>query len=250
VTTSDNSLGADSGRNPSDSVSTPLDAVNDMRTTAKWILAVSGAVGAALISGGSLVAVGRIHGVLNSFLAFLGLVIALGGVALAIWHATQVLMPRLTTSRTLRESPALADLREQIAREPAEFFGLAAASLDGLFARQNSLRRNAVSLARQVAAAKDPARRAVIQAKLRQVEVNGERLGRYVRWILALGHAWQVKAALERSRRMTLLGGLAVIVGAVLFFSAAGDDKPEYVPVLTPAVTAVPTGTASPTAAP
>ncbi len=239
MTTSSDSPGA--GGCPSDSVATPLDAVDDMRTTAKWMLAVSGAVGAVLISGGPLVAVGRIHGVLNIVLAFLGLVIALGGVGLAIWHATQVLMPRLTTSRSLLESPVLADLREQIALEPSEFFGLVATSLDGLFAKRDSLRRNAVNLARQAATAKDPARRTAIQIQLRRVEVNGERVGRYVRWILALGHAWQIKAALERSRRMTLLGGLAVVVGAVLFFSVVGDKKSEYVPVLTPATTAGPT---------
>jgi hypothetical protein len=214
------------------------------------MLGVSGAVGAALISGGPLVAVGRIHGALNIVLAFLGLLLALGGVGLAIWHATQVLMPRLTTSRTLFESPALADLREQIASEPTEFFGLAATSLDELFARRDSLRRNAVSLARQAATAQNSARRALIQAQLRRVEVNGERVGRYVRWVLALGHAWQVKAALERSRRMTLLGGLAVVAGAVLFFSAAGDNNPKYVPVLTPTVTGVPTGPTGQTAKP
>lgn len=233
--------GADNVRSSSDPVSTPLDSVSDMRTTAKWMLAASGAVGAVLISGGPLVAVGKIHGVLNIILAFAGLVVALGGVGLAIWHATQVLMPRLTTSRSLLELPALADLRAQIALAPQEFFGLAATSLDGLFAKQNSLRRNAVNLAEQAATAKDPARRATIEAQLRRVEVNLERVGRYVRWILALGHAWQLKAALERSRRMTLLGGLAVIVGAVLFFSAAGENKPDYVPILTPAPTSGPT---------
>lgn len=225
MTVSGDSPAAEGVRSPSDSVSTPLDAVNDMRTTAKWMLGVSGAVGAALISGGPLVAVGRIHGLLHISVAFLGLVIALGGVALAIWHATQVLMPRLTTSRVVLESPALDDLRKQIAQEPAEFFGLAAASLDGLFAKRDSLRRNAANLAQQAATARDPARRAAIRAQLHRVEVNGDIVRGYVRWILELGHAWQIKAALERSRRMTLIGGLAVAVGAVLFFSAADDDQ-------------------------
>jgi hypothetical protein len=57
---------------------------------------------------------------------------------------------------------------------------------------------------------------------------------RYVRWLLALGHAWQVKAALERSRIATLAGGVLVIAGAVLFFSVTVSSGPTYVPVVTP----------------
>jgi hypothetical protein len=98
---------ADAAGGP-DSLPSPLDAVDDRRTTAKWMLAASGAVGAALISSGPLVAVGQVHGVLHAVLAGLGLVIALGEVGLAIWFASQVLVPRLTTPATLRTSAGWA----------------------------------------------------------------------------------------------------------------------------------------------
>jgi hypothetical protein len=41
--------------------------------------------------------------------------------------------------------------------------------------------------------------------------------------LLPLGHAWAVKAALDRSRWCTLGGGVLVVAGAVLFFIATGN---------------------------
>jgi hypothetical protein len=38
---------------------------------------------------------------------------------------------------------------------------------------------------------------------------------------LASAHVWQIKQALERARWFTLAGGVLVIAGSVLFFTAA-----------------------------
>jgi hypothetical protein len=221
----------------------PLEAVDDLRGAAKWTLAAEGAVGAALISGGPLVAVGQVHGPAHALLAGAGLVVALGGVGLAIWFTSKVLSPRLTTPQTLR-SPAVAGLRRVIEAEPAQFFGVVATKVDALLLHQEV----AADLARKVVAEKDPARRQVIKRQLRRTEVNAARAGPYVRWLLALAHVWQIEADLRRSRWFTLAGGVLVVAGAVLFFIATGG--PTYVPVLTPQVTAVPSATAPPTAIP
>lgn len=221
----------------------PLEAVDDLRTAAKWTLAAEGAVGAALISGGPLVAVGQVHGTGHALLAGAGLAVALGGVGLSIWFTSKVLSPRLTTPQTV-QSPALAGLRKVIEAEPAQFFGVAATRVDALLEHQEV----AVDLARKVAAEKDPARRQVIKRHLRRAEANAARAAPYVRWLLALAHVWQIEADLRRSRLSTLAGGLLVVAGAVLFFIATGG--PTYVPVLTPQITAVPSATAPPTAIP
>jgi hypothetical protein len=221
-----------------------------MRAAAKWTLAASGAVGAALISGGPLVAVGKVHGVLHAVLAGLGLTVALGGVGISIWFTTKVLVPRLMTPAVLRSAgrPELAMLKELINAEPAEFFDIAATSVDGLFARQQQLRENVASLARQMSQEKDPQRRAMYQNQIRRVGENRERVGKYVRYVLALGSAWQIKADLELSRKWTMAGALLVIVGAVLFFSSTSNNEPTYVPVVTTTPTA--TSTLVPTATP
>lgn len=106
--------------NTNDPLPSPLDAVTDIRSTAKWTIAAAGAVGAALISGVPLAAIWHIHGVTHAVIAGIGLLIALGGIALAIWVTTDVLAPRLTTPATLRAftspgtltSPKFAILRE------------------------------------------------------------------------------------------------------------------------------------------
>jgi hypothetical protein len=193
-----------------------------MRSTAKWIMGTAGLVGAALISGGPLLAVGQVHGLVHSFLAWLGLVIALGGVVLAIWFTCQVLMPRLTTPDTVRQSPDLASLRARIAAEPAEFMGFSATTLDGLFTLHGRLREQTAELTLRASREQDDAQRATLQADLARVRGNGEVVDGYVRWVLALGHAWLVRADLERSRAWTLAGGVIVAFGAVLFFSATG----------------------------
>jgi hypothetical protein len=220
----------------------PLDSVDDMRSAAKWMLAAAGAVGAALISGGPLVAVGQVHGFWHTFLAWVGLVIALGGVAVAVWFTSKVLVPRLTTPNTVRDSPDLEDLRKQIKAEPAEFMGFSATTVDGLFRRHDRLREKVAGLTLQVARAENSDLRARFQAELQREQQNRAIVEVYVRWVLALGHAWLVRADLERSRRWTLLGGVIVAFGAVLFFSVTGSNGPTYVPVMTPA----PTATAAP----
>jgi hypothetical protein len=62
---------------------------------------------------------------------------------------------------------------------------------------------------------------------------NGERVGTCVRYVLALGHAWRVKAVLQLARRATLADAALVIAGAALFFSASASSGPTYVPVVT-----------------
>src|ERR1035437_402699 len=220
---------------PFGSLPAPLDAVDDLRAAARWTIAAAGAVGAALISGGPLVAVGKVHGVGNAFIAGAALVVALGGVSLAIWQTGLALVPPLTTPATLNRD-SVSGLREIIDAAPADFFGVVASGVGDLLRH----RPIAVNLSRQVMAENDPARRAVLEDHLRRALANVARTDPYVRWLLATAHVWQMKAALRRARWCTFLGGVLVVAGMVAFLSVTGQQGTTYVPVVTPQITVAP----------
>lgn len=237
----------------------PLTSVEDMRATAKWTLAVVGATGAALISGGPLVAVGQVHGVAHSVLAGAGLVCALAGVGLAIWFTSKVLTPRLTTPAVFSEqqtsvvtrkaSLKLASLTEQVDKNPTYFFGELATSVSDLLARRAKTLDATQKVAEAIAVSGDAAMSAQLQTTLARLQSDLARIDAGVQSLLPLAHAWLVEADLKRSRLWTLAGGVIVVVGAVLFFGVTGSSGPSLVPVLTPSPTPTATASASPTPA-
>lgn len=198
----------------------PLDAVDDLRSAARWTIAAAGAVGTALISGGPLVAAGKVHGLTDAIIAGASLAVALVGVGVAIWQTSLVLVPFLTTPATLRD-PALKGLREIIDDAPHEFFGMAATSIDDLLQH----RAVAARLSQMIAAEKDPQRRAVLERNMRRVRANIARTDPYIRWLLGMAHVWQIQARLRRARLYTFLGGVIVAVAAVAFFTVTGQQS-------------------------
>lgn len=198
----------------------PLDAVADMRATAKWILAAAAAVGAALLGGGPLTAVGKVHGLGADLRAYGGLAIALLGVGWAIWHTADALIPPLTTPRFVDEDPALRDLRARIAQDPGAFYGPYGNSMaDLVAARADFLARQDRLTALRDTATRDPQRRAV-DAALAELTEAITSIGERTRVLLELGHAWQVRGQLRKARLNALAGTAVAALGAVLFLSA------------------------------
>ncbi|WP_218001625.1 hypothetical protein [Microtetraspora malaysiensis] len=196
----------------------PLEAVPDLRAAARWILAAFGAVGAALIGGGPLVAVGRVHGVADAFGVGIALFVALTGVSIAIWRVSRVLEPPITTPATLA-TPALRGLREMIDRSPADFFGTAATSVDDLL----SHRAVAVNIHRAMLSESDPSRREVWRRHLKRARVNIARAAPLERWLLAMAHVYQIQAALRAARYWCLMGVALVAAGTAGFLIVTGN---------------------------
>src|ERR687896_1897825 len=98
------------------------EAVADLRSTARWTIAAAGAVGALLLGGAPIAAIGKINDLGDAISAYAGLAIALAGVGWAIWQTTEALIPRIATLAQL-DDPDMASLREMIIREPAAFYG-------------------------------------------------------------------------------------------------------------------------------
>lgn len=116
---------------PADTLPSPLEAIGDLRSAARWTIAAAGAVGVAVIGGGPLVAVGKVHGLEHAVIAAISMLVGLAGVGLAIWQTSLVLVPPVTTAATLREE-SIDGLREMIEAAPSDYFGLAATGIDDL----------------------------------------------------------------------------------------------------------------------
>ncbi|GAA4498622.1 hypothetical protein GCM10023191_044160 [Actinoallomurus oryzae] len=222
---------------PAPRVPGPADAVADMRTTARWTIAAAAGVGALLLGGAPLTAIGKISGAGEAVLAFAGLVVALGGVGWAIWQTGEALMPRIATLDDL-DDPALADLRATIARDPSAFygpFGTSGADLRKAVAFHGTV---AANLAVTAAAETDPVRVRLLDQALADARANTEAVRRLQDRLLEFVLAWKVRAAVRRARLHTLAAAAVIALGAVLFLGATHDadaDRPAH-PAPSPSV--------------
>jgi hypothetical protein len=190
-----------------------------MRTTAKWIIGAAAAVGAALLGGGPLTAVGKVHGAGSAAIAFAGLVIGLAGVGWAIWHTTEALIPPATTLAAL-ETPQLAGLRTQIAADPAAFYGPFGTSVRDVQAACHRFDTVAAHVAIMLAAEHDPTRQRILAQGQADALANAAQASARLHWLLALAHAWRVRDLLRRARLHAFVGAAAAALGAVLFITA------------------------------
>ncbi|WP_086823351.1 hypothetical protein [Streptomyces sp. NRRL B-24572] len=210
------STAGDSGAAVLDALPSPLDSVADSREAARWTLASTGAVGALLLGGGPLLAVGRIEDWAHALWAGGGLLVALLGIAWAMWQTSEVLVPPLTTPAVLA-SPALQGLREQLDAAPGYYFGSVATDVEGLLRH----RRIAMEISRRIPTA-GAEERAALERGLATAHRNIARTDPYLRWLLATAHAWIVREKLRKARRHTFLSAVLVITGAVVFLGATG----------------------------
>ncbi|MFJ8853471.1 hypothetical protein [Streptomyces sp. NPDC102437] len=204
------------------SLPSPLESVADMRATAKWILAALAVTGAALLGGGPLAAVGKIHGPGQAVTAYAGLLLSLVGIGWAIWRTADALIPPLTTPRSLDCSPLLADLRVRIACEPESFYGPFGASANDLHRAlefHSTVARNIERLLESEGP--DGPRRALLLGKLTESRMTAANVHARLRSLWELAHAWQVRAQLRNARLHSLAGGAVAALGAVVFLSAA-----------------------------
>ena len=194
-------------------------SVTDMRSTARWIIGAAAATGSLLLAGGPLTVVGKLHSVGQAIAAAVGMLLAILGVAWAVYRTTEVLTPRVATFDDLGQ-PALRGLRELIARSPRDFYGPFTADPISL-QRERTLR---ATICRQLTTAlvheKSAPRRRTLEHALSVARSNAALAERTQRRLLAWIHAWQVREALRRARRDTLLASLVVVLGAAVFFTA------------------------------
>jgi hypothetical protein len=144
----------------------PLDAANQrIRDTAKWLVASSAAVGAALIAGSQLASIGRLDvGSPRLWVAGAGAMSALAAVVFAVWAAVRVLLPVQVLISDLAshwEKPAPSH------RAVVAFFRRQPKFLQGTASPGELITRRAELIGRL---ATDPAARPAIEALDRRIE--------------------------------------------------------------------------------
>lgn len=211
----------------------PLDAVPDMRATAKWIVAAAAAVGSLLVGAAPLTAVGKITNGGDAALAFLGLALALSGVGVVIWYTAEALMPPVTTLATLA-TPELAELRARMAGDPRAFYGPFGESPDELRAAATMHARAAAQLASLAAHERKADTKATLELSLDDARANHALAQQLQRRLLEFVHVWQIRRALRRARAVTV-GAMALIaLGAVLFLLATAPPTKATTPAPVP----------------
>jgi len=206
-------------QDPWSNVASPLDAVTDMRTTAKWIIGAMAAVGATLLGGAPLTAIGKIHGAGHIALAFVGLLVAIAGVGWAIWHTSDALMPPLTTLASL-DTPQLAGLRAQLDANPRAFFGPFGASVRQLEAECRRWDAVAANTSKMMITEQDRTRQLTLAGGLADAQANAAHIRARLRYLLELAHAWRVRDQLRWARLQAFLGAGITALGAMLFVAA------------------------------
>ncbi|GGP98630.1 hypothetical protein BKA00_005784 [Actinomadura coerulea] len=204
----------------------PGEAVADMRATARWTIAAVAAVGALLLGGAPLTAVGKVNDAGDALAAFVGLALALAGVGWAIWQTGEVLTPRFTTIAEL-DRPAMSGLRRIIAQDKVAFYGPFGQSPEALRAACLLHETTWAKLAVTRAKAEDQAEVRVLEQALDDARANAALARRLEGRLVDLIHAWEVRVALRRARVHTLVAMFLVAIGAVLFLTATIDNAPR-----------------------
>lgn len=208
---------------PADPAAT--DAVADLRTTLKWIIAAAAGTATLLVGAGPLAAMGKLDDRGDATAAFGGLALAMCGIGWIIWQASEALMPKLVTL-ALIDDDELTELRTLMAADPPAFFG-PYASLAELRARLAFHDTVAGNAAKMLSRESDDARAKMLQHTFETARANAEQARRLERRLLTLVHAWLVRGAVRKARRHAFVAMFVVLVGAVLFLTSTNDNPPD-----------------------
>lgn len=203
-------------------------AVDRVREAAKWLIASFAAIGAAMIAGSQLSSLGKLDATDARFwLAILGVLLALGGVAWAIWQVVEVLTPAQADLRELgavtadSEDRLLWQVRSYLDGIPELFEGHAN-DVPGLRQAYDQ------ALAERRTAIDDSRRHPEDQARRQQADRASERaraVNGVVRQVLTVA-TWERLRRRFRAVRGGLFGAVAAAaIGIVLFAWAANPPE-------------------------
>ncbi|MEU6859338.1 hypothetical protein AB0B28_10765 [Glycomyces sp. NPDC046736] len=198
----------------------PLEAIPDMRATAKWTVASLGAVGAALITVVPLTVFDDLHGTGDLVTAAIGLALAIAGVCWAIWHTAEALTPPVTVIEDL-DGKDLAPIRALLARSPESFFGPFGTSVADLARHRRFHETVEANLTEALAETADPTETQALERALANAATNIALARTLHHRLLEFTHTWQVRTTLKKARTQTMLGVATTLAGLILTATTA-----------------------------
>jgi hypothetical protein len=188
------------------------EAIAQLRGAAKWLIGAFGAVGAALVAGIQLTQLGGVHHA-RLWEAVASVVVGVLGVALAIWSASNVLVPSTATVGTLRTSPEFKALRDTVAADPS-LLKDAGSSLEQLSHSNEMALDEAL---RTYAELSEHPEDVHLQTAYTAAEERRSRVEAVVNTLLGLGMFLRVRDLFVVARRFMLAGALLAVAGALGF---------------------------------
>jgi hypothetical protein len=219
-------------------------ASDQIKATAKWIIAALAGVGAALIAGLQLTGLGKL-GFGELLIAVGGLALALGAVLVAIWVVSKVLTPPMVLLDELPEY-----VGELTDKDVTLLMGQAA-DLETLLDRYKLVDRESRERWEEVEGkketAKDEAAKNALQADIESAESKDEQfesLNGAVDYLRGLALNMKVRKAFEEMRRPLTYAVIAAVIGVVVlaYETNRPEDKPKTPPHTTKAVGQSPVG--------
>jgi len=193
----------------------PVESLPDMRAAAKWIIGAMASVGAFTLGGLPLAAVGRVHTPTEAVAFAAGMMIALAGVGVAVWFTAEALVPPVTTMDTFARSD-LGSLRNAVAESPEAFFGPFGRSPTDLRQAYAHHFMLASEIRRRLRQERDSDRRAAWSQALEDSAANIALIASLQDRLVQLIHVWQVREALRRARRATMIGACLIVLGIAI----------------------------------
>jgi hypothetical protein len=186
-------------------------AVEQIRSSVKWLIAAFGAVGAILVAGVQLKDIGQLHGTALTNL-IIWLAVGVGGVVVAVLAAARVLSPVDGSIQALESGPSMGAVRAKVNND-ATLLQHQATSLSALLESYNQ----AIAANRAAWSKVSPSDSA--NASTRQdaaaTQAKQQSLGATVGFLMRLGVYLRVQQLFNEAKFWMAVGAIAAAGGAV-----------------------------------
>lgn len=196
-------------------------AVDRIREVTKWLIGAFAAVGVVLAAGSQLSEVGDLTG-WRLFAAFVAILMALVGIAIAILYATKVLTPKSVSLRGVVAGGSGSPLGKEVESDPGLLQGHGNSLEEFNLKRQEAIAAENDAWARYETSSGDEKKQLATQVK--RAEAKRKRMDATLTWILSYARYLDVSATFRKALTAMFVGAVLAAAGIALFAWAAHPE--------------------------